>query len=102
MALSMGERVNPEGGSSTSEDDEGCAEGAEVACIGAGEEERFVGGGGAFAPGSGCSTRAPAGASSLDTQEAKLARAPHAAIPTKRILERIRLICVLISICMPG
>jgi hypothetical protein len=99
MALSVGERVNPEGGSFTSEDDEGCAEGSEVACVGTGEEERLVGGGGAFAPGSGCSTRAPAGASSLDTQEAELARPIHAASPTKRILQRERFICVLMAIC---
>jgi hypothetical protein len=102
MALSMGERVNPEGGFSTSEDDEGCAEGAEVASIGAGEEPRLVEGGGAFAPGLGCSTRAPAGASSLDTQEAKLARPTHAASPIKRILQRVRLICVLMAIGMPS
>jgi hypothetical protein len=73
------------------ERDEGDSEGSEDTGVGAAGGARLVGGGG-FAPGSGCSTRPPAGASSVETQETKLARPVHTASPAERILERVRFI----------
>jgi hypothetical protein len=94
IASSIGESVNPEGALSASKGDGGRTEGSEVAFADAGC-------GGAFGPRSGCSTRAPGGASSVDTQEAKPAIPTHAASTTERTLQRVRFIAVLMAICMP-
>jgi hypothetical protein len=96
MALSSGEGVNPEDCSPRSEGDVGDSEGSEDTGVGAGGGARFVGGG-AFAPGSGCSTRPPAGASSVETQETKPARLVHTASPAEKILQRIRFIGILMA-----
>ncbi len=96
MCLGRGRRA---GGSSTLATEEGCPEGAELADACASGGAPFFGASGFGTPGSGCSTRPPAGASSLDTQELEPARLSHAASPAKRFLKSVRLvICVLLTI----
>jgi hypothetical protein len=75
-----------------SEGDVGNSAGSEDSGVDAAGGARLVGGGGGFAPGSGCSTRPLAGASSVETQETKQARPIHTASPAERILQRVRFI----------